>query len=117
MPRHMSFAHTTDAIRKRTKTVTRRVGWRFLKPGDELFAVEKMTRRRGEQRKVLARLRVVDVRIERLWDVTICYGDGRAEAQREGLGDLSAAELYDRLGFVTGLSKEDELTRIEFHYV
>jgi len=41
MPRCMSFSMTTDAVRNRTKTVTRRLGWNFLKPGDLLWAVEK----------------------------------------------------------------------------
>jgi hypothetical protein len=41
MPRLMSFAHTTDQIRNRTKTVTRRNGWADLKPGELFWAVEK----------------------------------------------------------------------------
>ena len=34
MPRSMSFSHTTDQIRNRTKDVTRRKGW--VQWGDEL---------------------------------------------------------------------------------
>jgi hypothetical protein len=30
----MSFALTTEQIRVQKKTVTRRLGWEFLKPGD-----------------------------------------------------------------------------------
>ena len=41
MPRLMSFSMTTPQVRARTKTVTRRLGWRFLKPGVVLWAVEK----------------------------------------------------------------------------
>ena len=41
MPRNMSFAMTTEQIRARTKTVTRRFGWWFLKAGDQVWAVEK----------------------------------------------------------------------------
>lgn len=36
MPRLMSVAFTEQAVRDRTKTVTRRKGWTFLKPGDRL---------------------------------------------------------------------------------
>lgn len=40
MPRNMSFALTTSQIRDRSKTVTRRFGWWFLVPGDQVWAVE-----------------------------------------------------------------------------
>jgi hypothetical protein len=39
--RNISFALTTAQVRARTKTVTRRVGWTFLKPGDLLQPVVK----------------------------------------------------------------------------
>lgn len=41
MPRNMSFALTTDQVKDRVKTVTRRNGWWFLKPGDIVNAVKK----------------------------------------------------------------------------
>lgn len=41
MPRNISFALTTPQFRARTKWVTRRLGWLFLKPGDTLMGVEK----------------------------------------------------------------------------
>ena len=41
MPRNMSFALTTEQVRRREKTVTRRRGWWFLKPGDIVTAVKK----------------------------------------------------------------------------
>ena len=34
MARNMSFTLTTWQIREQTKTVTRRKGWQFLKPGE-----------------------------------------------------------------------------------
>jgi len=37
MPRNMSFSMTTQAVLDETKTVTRRLGWDFLKPGDLLW--------------------------------------------------------------------------------
>lgn len=47
--RNMSFALTPDQITARTKTVTRRVGWHGLKPGDRLRAVYKsMGLKKGE---------------------------------------------------------------------
>lgn len=41
MPRNMSFTLTIEQMRARTKTVTRRKGWAFLKPGDLVWAVVK----------------------------------------------------------------------------
>ena len=41
MPRNMSFMITTEQIKNRTKTVTRRLGWNFLKPGEVVNACEK----------------------------------------------------------------------------
>lgn len=34
--RNMSFALTTKQIINRTKTITRRFGWWFLRPGDKI---------------------------------------------------------------------------------
>lgn len=41
MSRLMSVSLTEQAVRDRTKTVTRRLGWRFLKPGDTLTLCRK----------------------------------------------------------------------------
>ena len=50
MPRNMSFALTTKQIEDETKDVTRRNGWWFLKPGDQIWAVEKcMGLKKGEK--------------------------------------------------------------------
>lgn len=41
MPRNMSFSLTTQQMRDRTKTVTRRKGWEFLRTGDIVNACVK----------------------------------------------------------------------------
>lgn len=41
MPRNMSFMLTTQQVIDRTKTVTRRLGWKHLKPGELFWACEK----------------------------------------------------------------------------
>jgi hypothetical protein len=46
MPRLMSVAFTEQAVRDRTKTVTRRKGWTFLAPGDRITLCRKVTARR-----------------------------------------------------------------------
>src|SRR5688500_13795271 len=63
----MSFSLTTRQMRARAKTVTRRVGWLKLRPGAELLAVEKaMGLKKGEKVVPIGRIRVLDVRRERL---------------------------------------------------
>ncbi len=48
--RNMSFAMTTEQVRNQTKSVTRRFGWWFLKPGDEVQPVVKgMGLKKGDQ--------------------------------------------------------------------
>ena len=64
MPRRMSCSITVDAVRARTKTVTRRHAstWATLKPGDRLTLIEKgMGLKRGEKQVVLAEVEVEDV--------------------------------------------------------
>ena len=39
--RAMSFMLTTEQMRNRSKSVTRRLGWNTLKPGDRIIAAVK----------------------------------------------------------------------------
>ena len=80
----MSCSMTVDAVRDRTKTVTRRHvdTWRDLKPGDRLILIEKgMGLPKGARQVVLAEVEIVDVRVETILNV---LDEGRA-CEREGL--------------------------------
>lgn len=69
MSRRMSCSMTIDAVRARTKTVTRRHvdTWRTLRPGDRLTLIERgMGLPEGARQVVLAEVEVVDVRVEPL---------------------------------------------------
>lgn len=71
MSRLMSVSLTEQAVVARRKTVTRRLGWRFLKPGDRLTLCRKvMGRRPGEPLVRLAEVEVVSVRREPLHHIT-----------------------------------------------
>lgn len=73
MPRRMSVSMTIDAVRARTKTVTRRHvdTWRALQPGDQLTLIEKgMGLPKGARQVVVAEVEVVDVRVEPLLAIT-----------------------------------------------
>jgi len=117
--RRMSFAMTMPAILDRTKTVTRRVGWRFLKVGDRLAAVAKtMGFRKGEKAPApVATIEVVDVRREPLHAIlTRGVLNGYAEVRKEGLM-MTPEEFFERFRTGSGLACGDDVTRIEFRYV
>ncbi len=93
MPRRMSCSLTIDAVRARTKTVTRRHidTWTTLQPGDRLTLIEKgMGLPKGASQVVLAEVETVSVRIEPL---ALIVRDG--ELEREGLGHLTDPEFVD----------------------
>lgn len=78
MARNMSFSLTTQQIQNRTKTVTRRKGWAFLRPGDRVWACRKcMGLKPGERIERLALLEVVIVLAEPL-ALTTMVESGRA---------------------------------------
>ena len=67
----MSVSMTADAVIERRKTVTRRKGWRFLRPGDRLTLCRKVQGRKpGEPLVRLAEVEVVSVAREPLWELT-----------------------------------------------
>lgn len=118
MPRNMSFTLTTQQIKDRTKTVTRRLGWRFLKPGDLITACEKCQGiKKGEKVVKLATLRVVSQRREPLSALIhdTCYG--AYEMQREGFPDMVAREFIDMFRTANNCDYPVDVTRIEFEYV
>lgn len=114
--RNISFSMTAPQFIAGTKDVTRRMGWLFVKPGDELCAIEKgQGLKKGEKIKRLGTIRVVDVRRERLSAIESysCYGI--EEVAREGFPDLTAIEF---ISFFCdghkGCKSESIVTRIEF---
>lgn len=66
--RRISFFLTEPQFVDGTKTVTRRLGWKTLKAGDRLLAVNKcMGLKPGEKARILGEIEVVSVRREPLW--------------------------------------------------
>lgn len=112
MPRNMSFMLTTEQIRNRTKTVTRRLGWDFLKPGDIINACEKcMGLKKGEKIVKLATLRVTDKRkidMESIDD---------ADLVREGFPEMSRSEFVEMFCRTHKCSSGQMVNRIEFEYI
>lgn len=118
----MSVALTEAAVRGRSKTVTRRLGWRFLKAGDRLTLCRKVQgRRAGEPLVRLAEVEVVDVRRERLIDMPTA--DVALEAvPREHFvylvdGQPPAISWVGWFADQMGISPYDDVTRIEWRYL
>lgn len=118
--RNISFALTTPQFLDGTKDVTRRMGWLFLKPGDELCVIEKgQGLKKGETVKRLGVIRVADVRRELLSRLTDDLDYGFLETRREGFPSPHPYEYPSEFVrfFCNGHNKctpESLITRIEF---
>ncbi|MFI9538309.1 hypothetical protein ACIG56_34390 [Nocardia fusca] len=113
MARLMSVALTEPQVRARSKTVTRRMGWHVLKPGDRLTLCRKvMGRRRGEPLVRIVDVRVLAVRRERLDEIT------PDEVLAEGFPEMSPDEFIEFFcGSHKGCTPDSEVTRIEWAYL
>lgn len=110
--RRISFAKTASQLVAGTKTVTRRQGWRDLKPGTRLLAVDRVRGlKKGERAKKLGEIEVVSVRQEPLNAITA------EEVAAEGFPEWTPAEF---VAFFCGFARcapDAEVMRIEFRRV
>jgi hypothetical protein len=113
MPRLMAVSLTGPQVRARTKTVTRRAGWRMLRPGDRLTLCRKvMGRKRGEPLERIAGVEVISVRREPLEAITA------ADVTAEGFPDWTPAQFTDFFCRThPGCGPATEITRIEWRYL
>jgi hypothetical protein len=114
--RNMSFALTTEQVRQRTKTVTRRTGWATLKPGTLLQPVVKgMGLKKGERVETIGGpIRVLNVRREPLNVIGTRY---ELDVVREGFGHVTADEFIAMFCQHNGCAPDAIVTRIGFEYV
>lgn len=126
MSRIISFSMTKEQVRARQKTVTRRLGWRDLKPGTILQAVEKAQGlNKGEKMVKLGLIRVVDARREPLMRLlnSPSYGPddpsyGSVEMILEGFPGRDPEDFVKF--FLRGHDHdytEEDITRIQFEYL
>lgn len=109
--RNMSFAHTAEQFLAGKKTVTRRMGWRFLRPGDRFCAVRKARGLRREQIERLGVAEVVSIRRERLDKID------RADVAKEGFRDFTPQDfvaMFCHLNRGQHCRPSTVVTRIEF---
>lgn len=110
--RNMSFSMTTAQFRARTKTVTRRFGWWFLKPGDVVMGVEKaMGLKKGESIERLGTIRIVSVRPEPMNSIT------KDDVILEGFPEWTPDQFVSMLVRHYGIHPESIVNRIEFEYL
>jgi hypothetical protein len=119
--RRMSFSHSAPELRERLQTVTRRLGWRFLKPDDLIEAVEHVPgseRDPGAPTRTLAVLRVRNVRVEPLSRLLTDATYAEDELPREGFPCWSRDDFIARFLREHRLASADvDITRIEFEIV
>lgn len=114
--RNMSFSLTTAQMIAGTKSVTRRLGWECLKPGERVMACEKvMGRRKGQPLVRLFPIKILSVRRERLDAIELDPAYGAIEVKREGFPEMAP---WDFVRFFCRSHKGCEeftmVTRIEF---
>jgi hypothetical protein len=123
MARNISFALTTPQFIARTKTVTRRMGWRKAVAGQDLCGVKKgMGLRPGEKVERLGMIRLVSVTSEQLRRLTDDLEYGFAETTREGFPfghpyHLPSEFVVFFCGSHRGCTPDSFVTRLEYEFV
>lgn len=111
--RMISFSMTTKAFLEGRKDVTRRIGWKNLRPGERLLAVKKaMGLKKGEKIEPLGIIEVLDVDRQRLCEITA------DDVVREGFSSSMTPDEFVK-GFckAMGCLRDDFVTRIVFRIV
>lgn len=112
MPRNMSFAMTTTQFKAKSKDVTRRFGWWFLKPGDVICGVEKaMGLKAGEKIRRLGLIEIVSTRSESLCDIS------QEDVVREGFPDWTPEQFVEMLVTHYRVLPSSPVNRIEYRYL
>lgn len=116
--RNISFSLTEEQFLDDSKTVTRRLGWKFLKPGDRLMGCRKcMGLKPGESIVRLGEIEVVSVRREPLNRMSADAAYGRAEAIREGFPEMTGGQFVEMFCEHMKATPSTVVTRIEFRHI
>ena len=107
----MSFSLTTQQIRDGTKTVTRRLGWWFLKPGDQVMACVKcMGLEKGEKIERIRPIMIISAQPEVLWSIS------KEDCAKEGFPELAPKEFIAMFRKHMKCERNKIVNRIEFAY-
>lgn len=112
MPRNMSFMLTQQQFKDQTKTVTRRLGWRLLQPGDILNGCEKCQGlKKGERIIKLGQICILSTDQQPLVGITA------EDCAVEGFPGLTPAEFVVFFCRANGRETDVMAKRIEFEYL
>lgn len=111
MPKNMSFALTLRQFKDRSKTVTRRFGWNFLKAGQIVCGVEKGQGIKKGQLKRIGMIRIISIRNEMLCEIT------PSDCAKEGFPEMTPEDFTLMLCKYSGHNREQRVNRIEFEHI
>lgn len=112
--RNMSFSMTTEQYRNRTKLVTRRFGWDFLRPGDLFMGIEKgMGLPKGAKIVRMHPSRVLLVTPEPVYAIH----DYPNDCELEGFPDWTPDQFIEFLCKKSGKKPDAILNRILFEHL
>lgn len=110
--RNISFSMTTQAFKDHRKTVTRRIGWAEVKPGDVLMGIEKgQGLKKGERVVRLGKICVVGAR----WEPLDCID--QADVIREGFPGMTPEQFIQMFCKHNKWEPGKDVRRIEFEYL
>ena len=110
--RNMSFSLTERQVRDGTKTVTRRLGWWFIKPGDEVMAcIRCLGLRKGEHIEKIRPIRILSTTNCELWRITL------EDCAREGFPELAPEQFTQMFCHEMNCRPDSWVNRIEFEYI
>ncbi|WP_306358958.1 MULTISPECIES: hypothetical protein [unclassified Nocardia] len=117
MARLMAVSLTEAQVRDRSKTVTRRMGWRNLRAGERLTLCRKVMGRRRADGRVEPLVRIVDVEVvavrrERLDTITV------DEVVAEGFPEMTPQQFVRFFcDSHRGCTPDSTVTRIQWRYL
>jgi hypothetical protein len=120
----MSCSATKEAVRNRTKTVTRRLAWDDLWNDEEIILVEQAQGlKKGDHQVPLARVAIASTRSEPLNRLEKEPEYGRAEMILEGFPDMDPSDfitMFVRMNKLAGKTyspRSQVVNRIEWVYL
>ena len=112
MPRNISFMLTQEQFKNKTKTMTRRSGWRFAKAGEYLNGCKQCQGLKlGEKVEVIHPIFISKIWIEPLNAIT------QEDVIKEGFPDWTPAQFIDFYKKHNKCTDTEDVTVIEFEYL
>jgi hypothetical protein len=110
--RRMSFALTTEQIKNKNKTVTRRLGWNNLMPGTLIQPVVKcMGLKKGEKQQLIGGpIEVISASVQRLYQIS------QQDCEAEGFPNMNPPQFIDMFCKANKCDKNVLVNRIQFKY-